>query len=196
MNRGVVALIALAVMGVAVMVAVADPSRNGQNAFMGIGLLASAVVVIAIIVGVGDSQGSARGDTQIENHIHNHPAPQAQQPIHYQQPAAAPQIVYIPMPQPSYPPMPQYALPPAAAPQYAHPGYLPAPQNQAYLPAPQGYHPAAIEHHQAQYRGALDVTAEPVHRAPQQQRIARGAVAQLESPQASLIRRVARRIVS
>ena len=31
MNRGVVALIALAVMGVAVMVAIADPSRNGQK---------------------------------------------------------------------------------------------------------------------------------------------------------------------
>ena len=187
MNRGVVALIALAVMGVAVMVAIADPSRNGQNAFMGIGLFASAVVVIAIIVGVGDSQGSVRGDTHQEVHIHNHPAPQ--QPMQYQQPAA-PQIVYLPQPAPNYPPQPQYAPAPqyALPPQYAPPGYLPAPQHQAYLAAPHAQH-------QAEYRGAIDVVAEPVHYAPQQ-RIARGAVPQLESPQsAGLVRRMARRVV-
>ena len=186
MNRGIVATIAFAILGVALLVLIADPSRNGQNAFAGISLLSVAIVVIATIVGIQDTQGSVRGDVHQETHIHHHPAPQ---PQYHQQPAQPPQIVYLPMPAPQYPPQyapaPQYALPP----QYAPPGYLPAPQHQAYLPAPQ-------PQHQAEYRGALDVTAEPVHRAPQQQRIARGAVAQLESPQASLIRRVARRIVS
>ena len=187
MNRGIVALIALAVMGVAVMVAIADPSRNGQNAFMGIGLLASAIVVIAIICGVQDSQGSVRGDVHQETHIHHHPAPQ---PQYHQQPAQQPQIVYLPMPAPQYAPpqyapAPQYALPP----QYAPAGHLPTPQHQPYLPAPHAQH-------QAEYRGAIDVVAEPVHYAPQQQRLARGAVPQVESPQsAGLIRRTARRFV-
>ena len=187
MNRGIVALIALAVMGVAVMVAIADPSRNGQNAFMGIGLLASAIVVIAILVGVGDSQGSVRGDTHQEVHIHNHPAPH--RPEYQMQPAAQPQIAYIPMPQASYPPAAGYALP-----QHAAAGHLAAPYQ---APAMQPYQQApTIEHHRPEYRGAIDVVAEPVHYAPpQQQRLARGAVPQLESPQASLIRRVARRMV-
>ena len=188
MNRGVVAAIAFAVLGVGAAIAVIDPSRGGQNTMIGFGLLAVGIVVAAILASAEDSQGSVRGDTHQEVHLHM-PAQPQQQPQYVQQqyqPPAHPQIIYVPQPQPYYPPTPQFAPP-----QYApHPGYLPAPPRQAYLPTPHAQH-------QAEYRGSIDVVAEPVHYAPpHQQRIARGAVPQLESPQsAGLIRRMARKVV-
>lgn len=195
MSKLAISIIAMAIMAVAIAVLVADPSPRGQNTMMLIGFLASAFVIAAGVMGAGSSDSDAARNVHQETHIHNHPAAAPQpmaQPIHYQQPPAQPQVIYMPMPQPYYPPAPAYALPP----QYAAPaGHLAAPPHHQ-APAMQ-YHPApAIEHHQAQYRGAIDVVAEPVYHAPQQQRIARGAVPQLESPQsAGLIRRMARRAV-
>ena len=174
MNRAAVAGIAIAVMAVAIVIGMTDPSRGGQQLALAVGFFASVVILIGILSGVSDG-GSTRGDTHQEVHIHNHPAPQPQ----YQQPAAQPQIVYIPTPQ--------------QAPVYLpHPGYAPAPALPYQEPAP------ALAHYpeqQPQYRGALNVVAEPVYRLPHHphQHIQRGAVAQLESPRGSWVRRAARK---
>ena len=174
MNRGAVAAIAIAVLLVAAFIAMTDPSRNGQQLALAVGFFASVVILVGIISLAGEG-GSTRGNTSQTVNVYM--PPQQAAPL----PPAAPQVVYTPMPQT---PQPHY-LPPG----YAQP-YLPPPQQQpAYLPAPQ----------HAQYRGALDVVAEPVPYAlgyhPQPQQVQRGAVAQLESPKASLVRRMARRLV-
>ena len=177
MNRGAVAAIALAVMAVAIVIGMTDPSRDGQQIALAVGFFASVVILIGILSGVNDGGSSTQGDTSQTVNFYMPPQPAAPPP----QPAAQPQIVYIPVPQqaqPAYLPHPGYAPQPHALPQYE--------------PAP------ALAHYpqqQAQYRGALDVVAEPVYSLPYhpQQQVRRAPVAQLESPKGSWVRRLAQK---
>jgi hypothetical protein len=197
MNRAAVVSIAMACMLVAAVVAFTDPTRGGQTAAFGIGLVAAAVLCVGIISESGGSWGSTRGDTTQHTNIYIDGTPRQPQgsaghelhPAYYAPPASAPaQPQIIVMPMPGYPPVGYGHAP--------HPGYLQAPQHGGYLAAPEYAAPPAIQHHpQPQYRGAIDVVAEPVRYPPQQGQIRHGQAPRLESPEAGFIRRAARKIV-
>jgi hypothetical protein len=163
MNRSAVVAIAFACILVAAIVGVTDPTRGGQAAAFGIGMVAAAVHCIGIIAESGGSWGghSTRGDTSQSVNVYVDGTPRHPSggqhgelyPAYYSPPPMAPaqpQIIVMPMPGYGHAP---------------HPGYLQAPQQGGYLPAP---HYPAVEHSQPHYRGAIDVVAEPVHY-PQQQ---------------------------
>jgi hypothetical protein len=181
MNRAVIGIVAAGFLLFGLACIMTDMSASSQQAAVIFFTLAGLVLIIGIISESGGARESSSGDHTVN--VYNVLPTQAALP----QP---PQYIPVYMPMPGYQP---HALPPAYEPE---PHYLPAPQ----------YQPAAIEHQAPQvpatwrwpssseYRGAIDIVAEPVPASPRQ--IRQGGMVQLESPKASLARRVVRRVLS
>jgi hypothetical protein len=152
MNRAVIGIVAAGFLLFGLACIMTDMSAGSQQAAVIFFTLAGLVLIIGIISESGGERQSSSGDHTVN--VYNVLPAQA-----------APQCIPVYMPMPSYQP---HALPPA----YAEP----APH---YLAAPQ-YQPAAIEHQAPQvpatwrwpssseYRGAIDVVAEPVPASPRQ----------------------------
>ena len=184
MNRAVIGIVAAGFLLFGLACVMTDMSAGSQQAAVIFFTLAGLVLIIGIISeSGGERQSSYSGDHTV-NVFNVLPAQAAPPP----QP---PQYIPVYMPMPSYQP---HALPPAYAEPAPH--YLPGPQHQ----------PVAIQHQAPQvpatwrwpssseYRGAIDVVAEPVPASPRQ--IRQGGMVQLESPKASLARRIVRRVLS
>lgn len=184
MNRAGIGIVAAGFLLFGLACVMTDMSAGSQQAAVIFFTLAGLVLIIGIISESGGERQRSGDSTQTVNVYNVQPAQAASPPPHF-----------IPV----YVPMPGYQQPHALPSPYAEPqsNYLPAPPDQ----------PAAIAHQPApsipatwrwpsssEYRGAIDVVAEPVPASPRQVR--QSGMVQLESPKASLARRIARRVLS